>query len=472
MVALAITYVILGSSGQLVWPGFGLLLKEQGLLIHLGALLLVLMGSQFLAIWLCQIFEERWKSRDKTIAQLFSGLNVIPLILQVVAVKYGNVYCYYIAVALNPGFATVVSTIVTTMLRGQLGEKDRIVGFGWIVYATSLAAAGCVWLGFQAPMIVWSFTNAGLSVLIIVLLRYAEFGSGEPKKQQDETTVTATKAKACVWWRDPVTPIVAGNFCMLFILYCFSKLLPLAEVVDVKHVDNLLVMITLFSALMALNMRIYVNRHPYISGRRKVWIYRGTGIFGLILMMLSGGWWGVFIAVLLLFLTVVKSRRSSGRNSLNRMNNWLSTSNRSWMMIGSRMAMFVGLCLLLKSNGGWFVIGVCAALWAWGGTSNSLSDDASYQNAEKKVRSVTFSDMSWNLAGFLGGAYIWVTEVIHVSQRTALEWLKYPAGFSVICALLLWQLHKLPYRLDKLPEKKKWVKLVLAKLRRKRALTK
>jgi hypothetical protein len=60
-----------------------------------------------------------------------------------------------------------------------------------------------------------------ISDVYVVMMCFCISDADEPKKQSLKGLLN-----------DPATSINAGNFCMLFVFFCFGKLLPLAEVVD------------------------------------------------------------------------------------------------------------------------------------------------------------------------------------------------------------------------------------------------
>ncbi|MCH5585989.1 hypothetical protein MK805_13665 [Shimazuella sp. AN120528] len=255
------------------------------------------------------------------------------------------------------------------MLRKQLGE-DHIKGTSQIGLLTTLATAGCTYLGFQAPMFIWVIMNAVLQWAIAFMLCFCLPDADEPKEQSLKGML-----------RDPATRINAGNFCMLFVLYCFGKLLPIAEVVDEKHVDVLLLMISLLSGMAQVTLSSYVNKYRSMS---------------------------------------------------------------SWIILICRCCVWVGLGLILFSGGSWITIGIGGALWALGLCSNSIVRHASYANASDRVLGGTLPNVNWNISGLIGGAYIWLAESAHVSHRTAMDWLLVPAGISILCAVVTRKLHKLP----------------------------
>jgi amino acid transporter len=123
------------------------------------------------------------------------------------------------------------------MLRKQLGD-DHIKGTSQISLVTTLISAFCTWLGFQAPLFIWVILVTVFQMCIVVMICCCISDADEPKKQSLKGLLN-----------DPATSINAGNFCMLFVFYCFGKLLPLAEVVDEEQVDILLLVISLLSGL-------------------------------------------------------------------------------------------------------------------------------------------------------------------------------------------------------------------------------
>ncbi|MXQ55274.1 hypothetical protein [Shimazuella alba] len=368
---LGIASIMLGSTGGLIFPGLGLLLEKQGLIIHLGAILMTVMVSQVVSSLLVPRLIKRWKEKGgtKKAVQVLLVINLVPSALLVIAMQYGNVLCYYLALGIGPGIGTACLAIVGLMLRKQLKE-DHIKGTSQIGLVTTLTTAFCTWLGFQAPLFIWVILINVLQMCVVVMMCFCISDADEPEKQSLKGLLN-----------DPATRINAGNFCMLFVFYCFGKLLPLAKVVDEEQVDVLLLVISLLSGMTQLTLSSYANKHR---------------------------------------------------------------SKSSGLILACRSCMLIGLGLILFSGGSWIGIGLGGFFWALGVCSNTLIKHTSYANATDKVLGGTLPMVTWNLSGLVGGAYIWLAESAHVTHRIALGWLLVPAGVSMMFAMIMWKSHKLP----------------------------
>jgi MFS family permease len=368
LVNLSIAEILLGSIGQLIFPALGLLLEKQGLIFHFGPIFLTLMVSQVLFNLFIRRSMKRWGAKKVVQAGLI--IYLVPCVLLVIAMQDANILCYYLAMAIGPGIGNSCSVIVLLMLRKQLGENDHIKGISQISFATVLAVTACTWLGFQGSPYIWAIVVAVLQLGIVVMLFFCVSDAEEPKEQS---------LKGLLY--DPATRINAGNFCMLFVFFCFGKLLPLAEVVDEEQVDILLLVISLLSGLTQVPLSSYAGKHK---------------------------------------------------------------SKSNWIILVCRMCMWIGLAMMAVSGGSWTAIGIGGFLWALGVCSNSLVNHVSYANAKDRVLGGTLPDVTWNLSGLIGGAYIWFAESVHVSHQIALQWLLVPAGISIVLAMIMWKLHKLP----------------------------
>lgn len=368
LVNLAIAEILLGSIGQLIFPALGLLLEKQGLVYHLGLIFLTVMASQVVFNMFIRRSMKRWGA--KKVVQAGLVIYLVPCVLQVIAMQNANVLFYYLAMAICPGIGNSCSTILVLMLRKQLGDDHHIKGISQINFATVLAVAACTWLGFQGSPYIWAIVIAVLQLGIVVMLFFCISDADEPVEQSLKGLL-----------HDPATRINAGNFCMLFVLFCFARLLPLAEAVDEEQVDILLLVISLLSGLTQVALSSYVDKHR---------------------------------------------------------------SKSSWLILFCRICMWIGLGMMVASRGSWITIGVGGFLWALGVCSGNLIRHVSYANTTDKVLGGTLPNVTWNLSGLMGSVYIWFAESVHVSHRIAFQWLLVPAGVSIVFAMIMWKLHKLP----------------------------